>query len=139
VIFPAQRPATAPPAPAPSASTASAPQAAPSAAPAAGPAEAGGAPSVTFGVGGEPIPVAPGQTVCDVAEAHGIALNAECHAGICGSDPIRVLAGAEHLSPLGDAESETLEELCELEPGPCRLACRAKVTGPVVVEVVSKG
>lgn len=95
---------------------------------------AAGEPSVTFQPGGETFAVKPGQTLCDVAEEHGFALNAECHAGICGSDPLRILSGGEFLSPLGDQESETLEELCDLEPGPCRLACMAKVTGPVVVE-----
>jgi pSer/pThr/pTyr-binding forkhead associated (FHA) protein/thioredoxin reductase/ferredoxin len=140
VVFPAQRPeAPAPAAPA-KAATPPAPAPAPAAAPAAPPKApspaAGAAPAVTFQGLGKTFPVAVGQTLCDVAEAHGVVLNAECHAGVCGSDPIRIVAGAEHLSALGDGESETLEELCNLEPGPCRLACMVKVKGPVVVEIV---
>ena len=104
-------------------------------APEASPA-AGDGPSVTFRPDGRTLPIAEGQSICDLAEQHGIRLKAECHAGICGSDPIRILEGAEHLVALGDQEAETLEDVCELEPGPCRLACMARVTGPVVVEVV---
>jgi ferredoxin/pSer/pThr/pTyr-binding forkhead associated (FHA) protein len=130
VVFPARRPEP-PPEPAE-------PPAAPGtgAAPAAAPATAG--PSVTFHGTDQTFPVAAGQTLCDVAEANGVAINAECHAGICGSDPIRVVSGAEHLGPLDPGESETLEELCELDPGRHRLACMCKVTGPVVVEIVER-
>jgi len=72
-----------------------------------------------------------------VAEAHGIALQAECHAGICGSDPVRIVEGQEFLAgPPGDQESETLLEICELKPGEHRLACQARIRGPVTVEVL---
>ena len=94
-------------------------------------------PSVTFKSLGKTLPVAPGQTLCDVAEAAGLPLNAECHSGICGSDPLRILSGGEHLVDApGSGESETLEDICDLEPGPCRLACMARVTGPVVVDIL---
>ncbi len=93
--------------------------------------------SVTFLGLGKTFPVAPGQTICDVAEAHGVPLNAECHSGICGSDPVRIHAGHENLAaPPDDGESETLEDICDLEPGPCRLACMARIKGPVEVEIM---
>ncbi len=95
-------------------------------------------PSVTFQGAGGPHPVRPGQTLCEVAEEHGIKLNAECHAGICGSDPIRILAGAEHLNPPDGSESDTLQDLCDLKPGECRLACMVRAKGPVVVEIVKR-
>ena len=86
---------------------------------------------------GKTLPVAPGQTICDVAEAAGLPFNAECHSGICGSDPIRILNGHENLTTApSDGESETLEDICDLEPGPCRLACMARVKGPVEVEIL---
>ncbi len=98
------------------------------------------APSVTFKGDGTTIPVKPGQTLCDAAEAHGIELQAECHAGICGSDPIRIVSGGEYLDVPGDEEAGTLEDICDLEagnaPGRCRLACMVRTTGPVVVERV---
>ena len=93
-------------------------------------------PLVTFKGLGQSLVLKPGQTICDAAEANNIELNAECHSGICGSDPIRILSGNEHLSPLGDEEADTLEDLCGLKPGECRLACMVKATGPVTVEVV---
>ncbi len=108
-------------------------EAAPAAALAAAP-EA--APAVTFEALGRSFALKPGQTICEAAEQQGVDLNAECHAGICGSDPIRILSGGEHLSALGDEEADTLEDICDLEPGPCRLACMVRATGPVVVEIV---
>ncbi|MCG8458727.1 MAG: FHA domain-containing protein, partial [Holophagales bacterium] len=98
-----------------------------------------GAPSITFQPGGRTVPVLPGQTILEAAEAHGVEVQAECRAGICGSDPLRILSGGEHLeSGPEDGEAETLEDLCGLEPGPCRLACVARVKGPVVVEILSR-
>ncbi len=82
---------------------------------------------VTFKGLGKTYPAAPGQTICDVAEAHGIPLNAECHSGICGSDPIRIVAGHENLAaaPSG-GEAETLEDICELEHGADQGAGRSR-------------
>ena len=95
------------------------------------------APTVTFKGLGKTLPVAPGQTLCDVAEAAGLAFNAECHSGICGSDPIRIISGRENLvTEPTPGEAETLEDICELEPGPCRLACMARIKGPVEVEIL---
>ncbi|NNF03539.1 MAG: NAD(P)-binding domain-containing protein [Rhodothermales bacterium] len=128
--------ASAPPAEEPAAAPAEQPAAEPTTAP------AGGEPSITFEGLGKTIPVPNGKTICDVAEAEGISLNAECHAGICGSDPIRIVSGAEFLNRAGGEESDTLEDICDLEAGneagKCRLACMAKVTGPVVVEIVEQ-
>ncbi|MFA6235053.1 MAG: FHA domain-containing protein [Bacteroidota bacterium] len=78
-----------------------------------------------------------GQSICDVAEKSGVKIVAECHAGICGSDPIRICKGMQNLNPPGDAENETLADICELEPGEYRLACMAKPTGPVDVETIA--
>jgi len=92
--------------------------------------------SVTFTNRDTVVEVDAGTTLCEAAEANGVSINAECHSGICGSDPIRILAGAENLSPLSDGEAETLEDICDLEPGKCRLACMAKISGPVEVEIL---
>ena len=92
---------------------------------------------VIFAASGKTIPIAKGQTVCELAETHGVDITAECHAGICGSDPIRILSGREHVDGEPSAqERETLEELCELEPGECRLACMMRVKGPVKIEII---
>ncbi len=93
--------------------------------------------AVTFQPAGQVVKVAAGETICEAAERAGIEINAECHSGICGSDPIRILEGAENLAgEAGDQERETLEELCDLEPGPCRLACLSRARGPVKVEIL---
>jgi ferredoxin/pSer/pThr/pTyr-binding forkhead associated (FHA) protein/thioredoxin reductase len=83
-------------------------------------------------------PFKPGQTICDVAEEAGVSLKADCHKGICGSDPVRILAGQEHLHPITDDERETLEDICGVDPASHRLACRARPTGPVVVDIVDQ-
>ncbi len=93
-------------------------------------------PTVTFGRSGTAVRVRPGQTICELAEEAGIPIQAQCHQGICGSDPVRVMAGGENLDPRGEAESDTLEELCGLEGGEYRLACLARPRGPVVVEIL---
>jgi len=77
-----------------------------------------------------------GETICDAAGKAGIKMDADCHQGVCGMDPIKIVGGAEHLSPIGRAERSTLEDLCDLEPGKYRLACVTRITGPVVIEKV---
>ena len=79
-----------------------------------------------------------GQTICEAAEHAGIKMEADCHAGVCGMDPVKVISGAEHLGPMSSTERGTLEDLCSLEPGPFRLACMARVSGPVVVDIVKQ-
>jgi ferredoxin len=74
--------------------------------------------------------------VCEAAEAHGVKIQAQCHSGICGSDPIRIVSGQEHLNAVTDGEAGTLEDICGLTPGEYRLACVTRPTGPVVVEIV---
>jgi pSer/pThr/pTyr-binding forkhead associated (FHA) protein/ferredoxin len=94
-------------------------------------------PSVTFHGTGKTCLVKEGVTICKVAEENGIDFKAECHAGICGSDPIRILRGQENLAaPPGADEKGTLEDICSLAPGEYRLACMTKVKGPVEVEIV---
>ena len=92
--------------------------------------------AVTFKNLGKTLPLKQGQTICEVAEENGIKINAECHAGICGSDPIRIISGRENLNQQSDQEKDTLEDICDLNPEECRMACVTKATGPVVVEIV---
>jgi ferredoxin len=77
-----------------------------------------------------------GETICDAAAKAGVKMDADCHQGVCGMDPIKILSGAEHLNPMTRTERSTLEDLCDLEPGKYRLACVTRVTGPVVIEKV---
>ncbi|MCG8608062.1 FHA domain-containing protein, partial [bacterium] len=92
--------------------------------------------SVTFKNLGKTFSIKPGQTICEVAEENGIELNAECHAGICGSDPVRIISGGEHFDAIDEQEKETIEDLCGLDPAECRMACMCQITGPVEVEIL---
>jgi hypothetical protein len=47
-----------------------------------------------------------------------------------------VIEGGEHLNAITGTERSTLEDICELTPGPHRLACMARVSGPVRVAIV---
>jgi thioredoxin reductase/pSer/pThr/pTyr-binding forkhead associated (FHA) protein len=93
--------------------------------------------TVTFAGTGKVCSFEPGQTLCAIAERHGVKIVAECHAGICGSDPIRVISGKDRLNPVSAEEKGTLEDLCGLTAGEYRLACMAKPTGSVEVEILS--
>lgn len=75
----------------------------------------------------------PGQTLLAVAEQCGLTIESGCRMGICGADPIAVLAGLEHLSPSGDDERATLARLGLAENA--RLACCARIHGPVTVSL----
>jgi thioredoxin reductase/ferredoxin len=116
-----------------------APAPAPVAAAAApGKSAAGAAPGVFFEGIHKLAPCVAGQTIFEAAEKNGIKLEADCHQGVCGMDPVKVLSGGEHLNAIGGTERSTLEDLCSVEPGPYRLACMARVSGPVKVEVVKQ-
>ena len=104
----------------------------------AAPAAAASAPAtVTFRNRGASCPFRAGQTICEVAEANGVEIAADCHAGICGSDPVRIVSGGAHLNPMSGEERSTLEDLCAVDPETHRLACMARpIGGPVVVEII---
>ncbi len=107
-------------------------------APAAPEAPTDGEPTVTFQGIGKSVPIRAGQTICEAAEEAGIEIVAQCHRGICGSDPIRIISGKEHLNEMADGEEDTLDDLCSLAPEKHRLACLARVKGPVVVEIIEQ-
>lgn len=92
--------------------------------------------TVTFSNRGGSCPFRAGQTICEVAEANGVEIAADCHAGICGSDSVRIVSGGAHLNPMSGEERATLEDLCAVDPAAHRLACMARPTGPLVVEIL---
>jgi thioredoxin reductase/pSer/pThr/pTyr-binding forkhead associated (FHA) protein/ferredoxin len=130
-----------------------APTAAP---PPAAAASAGGAPLVT--VADQQCPAsfaaAAGQNVlqaffgyidqrepgCDHAKFHKKPLDWSCLKGTCGLCVVKVLEGADNLEPVGGGspELDTLENKAFVEPDPqqFRLACLAKVKGPVKLGIV---
>jgi NADPH-dependent 2,4-dienoyl-CoA reductase/sulfur reductase-like enzyme/ferredoxin len=92
---------------------------------------ASGRPEVTLSPEGRRLTVEPGRTLLEVVEANGLKIEAGCRMGMCGADPIAVLEGMEHLTPVRADERGTLERLGLAEN--TRLACCAKVQGPVSI------
>lgn len=72
-----------------------------------------------------------GEPLLAIAEANGVKIEAGCRMGMCGADPIKVLAGHDNLTVPGGSERSTLDRI-GAGPG-CRMACVAKVQGPVTV------
>ena len=64
-------------------------------------------------------------------------IEAGCRMGVCGADPVCVLTGMENLSPVGGDEQATLERL-GLDPAHNRMACCARVQGPVTVSMTPR-
>jgi thioredoxin reductase/ferredoxin/pSer/pThr/pTyr-binding forkhead associated (FHA) protein len=100
-------------------------------------AAAGGEPSINF-VGLRTISCSKNQTICEAAEKNGIPIKASCHEGLCGEDAVRVVSGRENLTAAGQTERDQLEDSLSLEVGPYRLACMARVTGPVTIELLKQ-
>ena len=80
---------------------------------------------VGFVDGPSVVPAAAGQSVLELAEACGLAIEAGCRMGVCGSDPVAILEGADNLSEPEDEERSTLRRL-GLAPS-TRMACCARV------------
>jgi NADPH-dependent 2,4-dienoyl-CoA reductase/sulfur reductase-like enzyme/ferredoxin len=97
-------------------------------------AAASGRPDVTIVQGETRIAAVPGSTLLDIVERHGLPIEAGCRMGMCGSDPICVVSGAEHLSPVGDEERVTIERLGLAAN--TRMACSARVGGPVSISLM---
>jgi ferredoxin len=92
---------------------------------------------ITFHNAGRQIEFNKGQSICEVAEENGLPIDAECHAGLCGADPVRIISGNEHVNKMTDDEEATVQD-CQLDPKDCRMACMVRPTGPVVVELLKK-
>jgi nitrite reductase (NADH) large subunit len=78
------------------------------------------------------VAVAEGTTLLEIAESNNLPIEAGCRMGLCGADPIGIVDGMSSLSPAGDQERTTVERL-GLSPGHTRMACCARVAGPVRV------
>lgn len=78
-----------------------------------------------------------GQTLLEVMKGGRANVVANCLAGLCGSDAVIVEAGAEALSPPSDDEKATIQRLGLT--GSARLACSARVYGPVTISRAAVG
>lgn len=86
---------------------------------------------VTFAPQGRRFVAKPGNTLLEVAEANGMLIEAGCRMGMCGADPVAIEDGANGLSEMTSDEQTTLERLGLAQS--TRLACCARVSGPVTV------
>jgi nitrite reductase (NADH) large subunit len=89
--------------------------------------------AVTFVPENKHVVPKPGQSLLEIAEANGLAIEAGCRMGVCGADPVAIKEGMECASPISDDERATLERL-GLAPN-TRLACCVRVSGPVTVSL----
>jgi nitrite reductase (NADH) large subunit len=88
-------------------------------------------------VSGPMVLARPGESLLRIAEANQVPLESGCQMGVCGADPVRILAGAENLTPPSMDERLTLRRLAL--PADCRMACTARVRGHVTVGLAREG
>jgi ferredoxin len=70
-----------------------------------------------------------GSTILEAALEQGIELDHGCGVGVCGACACEVYEGLDHVGATDPIEQDALERY-DLNP-PIRLACRARLTGPV--------
>lgn len=90
-------------------------------------------PKVNITTDKKTIDVPQGYAMIDMCEDHDTSILFGCRDGACGACMVRVLEGADHLSPMKDDERDFLETMAA-EPNE-RLACQCKVLGDVTLEV----
>lgn len=90
-------------------------------------------PKVTIVTDDKTIDVPEGYALIDMCEDYETSILFGCRDGACGACMVRVLEGAENLSPMQDDERDFLETMAA-EPNE-RLACQCKVRGDVKLEV----
>jgi NADPH-dependent 2,4-dienoyl-CoA reductase/sulfur reductase-like enzyme/ferredoxin len=88
-------------------------------------------PEVTFEPEGLTVAAQAGMSLLDLAERSGVRIEAGCRMGMCGADPVRVLSGAECLTPIDEDERATLKRMGLADD--VRLACSAQACGPVTI------
>ncbi len=71
------------------------------------------------------------QSLLEIAEDNNQPIEAGCRMGLCGADPITVVAGMENLSAMGQDERSTLQRMGAGDN--VRLACMCRAKGAVTV------
>lgn len=82
---------------------------------------------------GKRVSVKAGQSVLEALESCGQHIESGCRMGVCGADPVAITAGGENLSAPSADERSTLERLGHAAN--TRMACCARIQGPVTVEL----
>lgn len=90
-------------------------------------------PKVTITTDKKTIDVVDGYALIDMCEDHDTSILFGCRDGACGACMVKVISGAEKLSPMQDNEKDFLETMAARPDE--RLACQCKVYGDVTLEV----
>jgi len=78
-----------------------------------------------------------GESLFDAGARVSAGIDTSCVGkGTCGLCRVKILAGADQLNPFTDEERKHLGNVYHLTK--VRLACRTKIAGDVVIEVVRK-
>ncbi|WP_194962938.1 2Fe-2S iron-sulfur cluster-binding protein [Streptomyces sp. NRRL B-1677] len=88
---------------------------------------------ITVTIAGRTIEVAAGTTLQHICDAYDTPVTFGCRAARCGACMIKVISGADNLTPAGPGERAVLDILA-LSPD-CRLACQTTVLGTVTIDV----
>lgn len=92
-----------------------------------------GSPEVIFMPDERRVVAQPGRSILEIAEQSGLPIESGCRMGVCGADPVAILAGMEQLTAVSDDERNTLERLGLASN--TRMACVACVQGSVRVSL----
>jgi len=90
-------------------------------------------PKVTIKTDNKTFDVPDGYALIDIGEQHDTSILFGCRDGACGACMVRVVSGAENLSPMEENEKDFLSTMAAAPNE--RLACQCKVKGDVVLEV----
>lgn len=90
-------------------------------------------PKVTITTDDLTIEVKEGYQLIEMCEDHDTSILFGCRDGACGACMVKVLEGAEHISPMESDEKDFLETMAAEDNE--RLACQCKVFGDVKIEV----
>lgn len=90
-------------------------------------------PKITVTTDDLTIDVKDGYALIDMCEEHDTSILFGCRDGACGACMVKVVEGADKLSPMQDDEKDFLETMAAEKDE--RLACQCKVHGDVVLEV----
>ena len=90
-------------------------------------------PKVTITSDKKTIDVVEGYALIDMCEDHDTSILFGCRDGACGACMVKVISGADKISPMQDNEKDFLETMAARPDE--RLACQCKVYGDVTLEV----
>ena len=90
-------------------------------------------PKVTITTDKKTIDVVEGYALIDMCEDHDTSILFGCRDGACGACMVKIISGADKISPMQDNEKDFLETMAARPDE--RLACQCKVYGDVTIEV----